>query len=83
MTRHGKIQDTLFRQTARGREPLSAPGDGGEHVHYSGLKRVGLGCITSRPAGSRLPPTFYEQLAYRLGVNVATARRIHLADQVK
>jgi len=75
--------ECLFRQTARGREPLAPPNEGGTHVHYVGLKRSGLGCITSRPAGTSAPPTFYERLAYELGVNVATARRLHLENKVQ
>lgn len=83
MIHHNRIQDALFRQTARGREPLATPNEGGSHVHYQSMKRVGVGCITSRPAGKPKPLTFYEMLAIRLGVDVATARRLHLADKVK
>jgi hypothetical protein len=79
----GRLESSLYRTTATGREPLAAPNEGGTHVHFIGLKRVGLGCITSRRRGEIVPPTFYERLAYELGVNVAEARRLHLANQVK
>jgi len=78
-----RMHESLFRQTARGREPLAPPNQGGSHVHYVGLKRSGIGCITSRPAGQSAPPTFYERLAYALGVDVTTARRLHLENKVQ
>lgn len=83
MNDRARMHASLFRQTARGREPLATPGEGGTHVHYSGLKRAGIGCITSRPAGKSAPPTFYERLAYALGVDVTTAKRLHLENKVQ
>jgi len=65
--------ETMFRHTARGREALAPPGEGGSHVHYEPRKGVGLGCITSR----RQPElTFFERLALELGVNLATAKQL-------
>jgi hypothetical protein len=48
------------------REPL-APPSGGDHVHYSPLRRVGIGVITSRPIGQQPPCRCW---ACRLGFNV-------------
>lgn len=67
-------RETLFRHTAKGREPLAAPGEGGEHVHYTPSKQIGIGCITSKRAGGC---TFWELLAFKLGCNIATARRLY------
>lgn len=39
--------DSLFRVTARGREPLSSPGQCGFHVDVVVLRRAGIGVITS------------------------------------
>lgn len=72
----------LFRNTAKGREPLATPNSGGSHVHYSRRERVGIGCITSRPANCCQPATFYEQLAVRLGVHIDVAKRLHLENKV-
>jgi hypothetical protein len=62
-----------FRRGASGREPLAAAGDAGEHVHYQPLRRVGIGSITSVPPGGC---TFFELLAFKLGCNVTTAKRL-------
>jgi hypothetical protein len=45
----------------------------GEHVHYTPLRRAGIGSITSRD--SKI--TFFELLAFKLGCNVATAKRLY------
>ena len=60
-----RLADTLFRTTARGREPLSPPSD--EHVHYQPLRRAGIGVITSRPQTSASACRCW---ACRLGFNV-------------
>jgi hypothetical protein len=68
------MADSLFRATARGREPLAGREDAGDHVHYQHSRRVGIGCITSR----RTPKlTFHEYLALRLGVTLTEAIRLH------
>lgn len=83
MSNVGRLESSLYRTTSAGREPLAPPNEGGTHVHYVGLRRAGLGCITSRRRGETAPPTFYERLAYELGVNIAEARRLHLTNQVQ
>lgn len=76
------MPDSLFRSTARGREPLATSSEAGEHVHYEPSRRVGIGSITSRRPGQRQPLTFYEVLALRLGVTLAEAERLHHANKV-
>lgn len=66
--------DAHFRRGAGEREPLASAGDAGTHVHYQPLRRVGIGSITSKKAGGC---TFFELLAYELGCNVTTARRLY------
>jgi len=52
--RESRVSQSAFRRGAGGmREPLAPPG--GDHVHYTPLRRVGIGVITSRPA-SQQPP---------------------------
>jgi len=68
-----RINESMFRHTAHGREALAPPGEGGEHVHYQPKKSVGIGCITSRPKPT---VTFFEVLAYELGCNVDTAKKL-------
>lgn len=52
--RESRISQSAFRRGAGGmREPLAPPG--GDHVHYTPLKRYGIGVITSRPP-SQQPP---------------------------
>lgn len=68
-----RINETLFRTTAHGREALAPPGEGGSHVHYQPRRRVGLGCVTSRPAGSL---TDEEYLALEHGLTLAQVRAI-------
>jgi len=63
--------EAAYRHTAKGREPIAPPS--GEHVHYTPRRGVGIGCITSRE--SKI--TFFELLAYELGCNVATAKRLY------
>jgi hypothetical protein len=60
-----RMADTLFRNTARGREPLAPPSD--EHVHYQPLRRAGIGVITSRPQTAENACRCW---ACRLGFNV-------------
>lgn len=76
------MHESLFRSTARGREPLASPDEAGEHCHYEPSKRVGIGSITSRRPGERRPLTFFEILALRLGVTLAEAERLHNANEV-
>lgn len=76
------MADSLFRQTARGREPLATSSEAGEHVHYTPSRRVGIGSITSRRPGVH-QLTFFQMLALRLGVNVAEARRLHSEGKVQ
>ena len=68
-----RINETLFRTTAHGREALAPPGEGGTHVHYVGCKRVGLGCVTSRPAGALTDEEF---LALQHGMTLAQVRAV-------
>jgi hypothetical protein len=76
------MTDSLFRSTARGREPLASASDAGEHVHYQPSRRVGIGSITSRKPGSGRPLTFFEVLALRMGVTLAEAKRLHAEGKV-
>ena len=80
MIARAKTDEAVFRHGAGGREPLAVP-DAGAHVHYSSLQRSGLGCITSKPAGSK-PLTFHEQLALTLGVTLAEARKLHAEGRI-
>jgi hypothetical protein len=75
MIARSRIEESSFRHSARGREPLAPPGAGGTHIHYSGSSRSGIGCITSRDKRSEI--TFFELLAYELKCNVATAKRLY------
>jgi len=73
MISRARINETMFRHSAKGREALAPPGEGGTHVHYEPRRSVGVGSITSR----RQPTaTFWEVLAYELGCNVTTAKRL-------
>jgi hypothetical protein len=75
-----RVHETIFRHSARGREALAPPGEGGSHVHYEPRRSVGLGCITSR----RQPElTFFERLALELGVNLATAKQMWQEGKVQ
>jgi hypothetical protein len=69
--RRASPEEVHFRHTAKGREPLAPPS--GEHVHYTPRRGVGIGSITSRDSKT----TFWELLAYQLGCNVATAKRLY------
>ena len=80
MISRARINESMFRHAAGGREALAPPGEGGEHVHYQPRKSVGIGCITSKPAST---VTFWERLAYELGVNVDTARKLWEQGLVK
>jgi hypothetical protein len=68
-----RVNETLFRRSSKGREALAPPGEGGEHVHYQHRRSVGIGCITST---NKQPVTFWEMLAYELGVTVTTAKEL-------
>ncbi len=71
-----QTHEWLFRTTGRGREPLSAPEEGGSHVHYQPTRRAGIGSITSTPPGRR-PLTFFEYLAIRSGMTLAEVTKLH------
>jgi len=75
-------RESLFRTTARGREPLAAASEAGEHVHYQPSRRVGVGCITSKKPNERPRLTFHEHLAIRLGVTLTEAIRLHQEGKV-
>ncbi len=68
-----RINETLFRTTAHGREALAPPSEGGTHIHYTGMRRVGLGCVTSRPPGSLTDEEF---LALQHGMTLAEVRAV-------
>jgi hypothetical protein len=76
------MTDSLFRSTARGREPLASASDAGEHVHYEPSRRVGIGAITSRKPSGRTPLTFFEFLAIRAGLTLAEAKRLHAEGKI-
>jgi len=63
-------RESLFRHTARGREPLAAPDEGGTHLHYTPTRRVGVGSITSNKM------TYLEYLAIRSGMTLAEVKRL-------
>lgn len=71
MIARSRPDEAAFRHTARGREPIAPPT--GEHVHYTPRRSVGIGSITSRESKT----TFWELLAYKLGCNVTTAKRLY------
>lgn len=68
-----RVIETMFRAGKGGREPLAPPGEGGNHVHYQSTRRIGVGCVTSRPAGAA---TDEEWLAFKHGLTVAQVRQI-------
>jgi len=76
------MTDSLFRSTARGREPLASASDAGEHVHYEPSRRVGIGSITSKKPESRTPLTFFEYLAIRAGLTLAEAKQLHAEGKI-
>lgn len=63
MISRARINEALFRRSAKGREVMAPPGEGGDHVHYTPSKKVGIGVTTSRP---RPTVTFWELLAWKL-----------------
>lgn len=75
MIARSRIEESSFRHSARGREPLAPPGAGGTHIHYSGSSRSGIGCITSRDRRETI--SFFELLAYELKCTVTTAKRLY------
>jgi hypothetical protein len=64
--RESRVSQSQFRRAGGNREAL-APPSGGNHVHYSPLRRVGIGVITSRPASQQPPCRCW---ACRLGFQV-------------
>lgn len=68
-----RVIESLFRSGSKGREPLAPPGEGGVHVHYQSSRRIGVGCITSRPAGAS---TDEEYLAFKHGLTVAQVKQL-------
>lgn len=80
MISRARVEETMFRHTAKGREALAPPGEGGNHIHYQPRRSVGIGCITSRP---RNELTFFERLAFELRVNVQTAKSLWEQGLVK
>jgi hypothetical protein len=72
VTQRARIDEALFRQTARGREALAPPGEGGTHVHYQSPRHVGIGCITSKRPGSL---SDLEYLAIKHGLTVEQVRK--------
>lgn len=68
-----RVIESMFRSGARGREPLAPPGEGGNHVHYQASRRIGVGCVTSRPASAS---TAEEYLAFKHGLTIAEVRKI-------
>lgn len=86
--------DNRFRYTAGGREPLAPAGEAGLHAHYSPMRRVGIGTITSRKSSSP-ELTFWDVLAWNLsgaggtrpvvvpGCTAAKAKELHEKGLVK
>lgn len=72
MTQRARINETMFRATAHGREALAPPGEGGTHVHYVATRQIGIGCITSRRPGTL---TDLEYLALKHGLTVAQVQK--------
>lgn len=68
-----RVEESLFRNTSRGREPLAPPGEGGNHIHYQSPRHCGIGCITSRRPGSL---TTLEYLAIRHGLTLAQVMKL-------
>lgn len=75
-----RINESVFRTTAGGREALAPPSEGGDHVHYQPKGRVGLGCITSRP---RNAVTFMEVVAFEAGCTVAEIEELLKRERAK
>ena len=67
MTQRARIDECVFRWSAKGREALAPPGEGGCHIHYQGTRKVGIGSITSKRPGAM---TDIEWLAIRNGMTV-------------
>lgn len=75
MIARSQLSDSLFRHSRGGRLSLCRPGQAGEHVYYQPSHKAGIGSITSKsPTASNT--TFFEVLAYQLGVDVTTAMRL-------
>lgn len=79
MIARGNHSESSFRSTARGREPIAAPGSGG-HLFHEPRRSSGVGVITSRQPQ---PLTFFEELAFALGCSVETAKRAYREGLVK
>jgi len=69
---HRSEEETSFRHGKRGREAM-VPAGQGDKIHFQPSKQAGLGCITSRPNPT---VTFWEVLAYEMGVNVTQAKQM-------
>lgn len=73
MNQRARINEAMFRQSARGREALAPPGEGGSHVHYQSSRRIGIGCITSKRPGTL---TDLEYLALKHGLTVQQVQKL-------
>lgn len=60
----GRIEESMFRRTANGREAMAPAGETSQHVHYEPLRRAGIGTITSKKGGA--DKDFYYYLAITL-----------------
>lgn len=63
MIARARVYETLFRRTAKGREAMAPPGEGGDHVHYQPTQKVGIGVVTSK---KRHEWSFFQVLAFEL-----------------
>lgn len=48
---------THYRSAGGSREPLAAPGEGGDHVHYQPSRQHGIGVLTSRRPATLFRPS--------------------------
>ena len=92
MIARARANEFLYRHSARGREPLAPPREGGDHVHYQPKRSAGLGVITSR---NKPTHTFWELLAWELsgagdpsraivpGCTVTQAKELHRKGLIK
>lgn len=76
------MADSLFRNTARGREPLATAGEAARHIHYQSMRRVGIGSITSKPRGYR-PLTFFEALAIQSGLTLTEVLKLNQEGKLR
>ena len=59
----GRVEESMFRRTATGREAMAPAGETSQHVHYQPLRRAGIGKITSKKGVDR---DFYYYLSLTL-----------------